>query len=86
MSELLIHKDCQHCNGEGLLPDSITFEATGPACEICVGTGKLGLRYLSLGTNVFHSHVIMEELDTKEYNVSQQTICDIKKRRSWKHV
>ena len=75
MGELTIHKDCQHCNGQGKLPggSSDPMEPIGPTCGICSGTGKIGLHYLDYGDNILHAYEILECLDATEHNALTDT-------------
>ncbi len=62
MAELEIHKHCGHCNGTGKIPND------GPECHVCEGTGRVISGFIDIaGENVFHSHVVLEELDATEH-------------------
>ena len=66
--ELYITKICSDCRGDG------SYEKPGPEgdiifdpCPLCEGKGKRIIRYISLPSNIFYSHEIIEEIDVAEY-------------------
>jgi hypothetical protein len=66
MSTIQTYTTCYYCLGTGEILGERSL-AGDDVCQQCSGTGKMKLRWLDYGENIFPSYQILECLDSTEY-------------------
>lgn len=75
-----VKRTCQRCGGDGIWPNPyynyqgelVDPDNPGP-CPYCDGEGLIEYGVIELPSNIFDSYIILEELDTTEYNALTDT-------------